>query len=51
VVYEYGSPFPVAKEELLGVGEIQLQDWRGEVISGRFEGEVTWSFHARVNNP
>lgn len=45
---EYGSPKPSEEEAVLDSGEVQLQDWGGDVVSGRYEGEVTWDFYARV---
>jgi hypothetical protein len=45
---DYGSPQPTPEEIVFDEGEVQLQDWGGEVVSGRFEGKVTWTFYARL---
>jgi len=53
VRFEYGSPLPSEEEVVFFDGKVLLQDWgpdRG-VVSGRFEGKVTWDFHVRFPHP
>jgi hypothetical protein len=53
VRFEYGSPVPSEEEVVFSEGKVLLQDWSrdGGVVSGRFEGKVTWDFYARFPSP